>query len=351
MAMSKLGFFRVSMTLLVVFFAAVLAGCPFGTPASDPGKVAIVLTGNLAPDAAKDDEDISNDSLAAVYVTIESVTLQHEDGTSVSVLPSPVEIDVLTTEHVGGLLAAADIPPGVYVGGTVVISKAEVEFENDPGVRVPVTLPAGGEFSLDVDFELVSGAQGVLTLELDDIEIFEQEDSSLALEAELHLDTDIDDGEQGDNDDDNGEPDLLAGDIETAGVIDDVELENSSFEMEVGDSEIEVDYSAALISLPPLEEGGDAVAGTPADLQEDACVDVAGTLTITGNEIVLIAETIQVVALNCDEDDDDFDDNDGDNDDNDGDNGDDDGDNNDDDGDNDDDDGDNDDNDDGEIED
>ena len=186
MVTSKSVFRSVLMPSLVALLAVGLTGCPCGTPALNLGKVAVVFSGHLAPDpATKVEEDISNDSLAAVNVTIESVTLEQGDGTSVSVLPAPVVVEVLSMDAVS-LLAAADIPAGVYVGGLLVISSAEVEFEDNPGVYVPVSLPAGGEFPVEVGDEIPSGAQSVLTLQLDDIKIVQREDSSLAFEAELY---------------------------------------------------------------------------------------------------------------------------------------------------------------------
>ena len=295
MVTRKLVFRSVLMMSIGASLAVGLSGCPFGTPALVQGKVAVLFSGNLAPQLAKA-EEIHNDSLAAVYVTIESVTLEQEDGTPVSVLPTPVTVDVLSIEGVGELLAVADIPVGVYVGGTAVISSAEVEFEDNPGVLVPVSLPLGGEFPVDVQFEVLSGAQGVLKLELDDINILQLDVSSLALEAELHLETDIDDGQQNNNDD---EPDLVVGSVETDGVIHDLKSEENSFRMEIGDGEVKVDYTQALILLPPVVEGGEPVEGSPAELAEDACVHVAGTLTVGGDDMVLITDTVQIVAYNC----------------------------------------------------
>ena len=89
MVTSKSVFRSVLMPSLVALLAVGLTGCPCGTPALNLGKVAVVFSGHLAPDpATKVEEDISNDSLAAVNVTIESVTLEQGDGTSVSVLPA-----------------------------------------------------------------------------------------------------------------------------------------------------------------------------------------------------------------------------------------------------------------------
>lgn len=292
---------RALLMSMVALLTLGLTGCLFGTTVLTPAKVAVLLSGNFLP--AKAEKSISVDTLASLNVTIDSVTLEQEDGTLVSVLPAPVDVDLVATGGIGGVLSAADIPAGVYVGGTVVISSATVEFLDNPGVLVPVSLPSGGAFDVEVEFELVSGAEGVLTLTLDDIEIDELDDASLALSAELKLEAETNDGDEGEDGD---QSDLVVGDIETDGVIDDLESESNSFEMEIGDGEVEVDYSAATILLPPTVDGGDPVPGTVADLAEDACVHVTGTLAVADDDLVLTADTILVTAYDCDEDDDDF---------------------------------------------
>ncbi|HUW60319.1 MAG TPA: hypothetical protein VMZ06_04860 [Candidatus Bathyarchaeia archaeon] len=294
MSAGKLVFRGVLMMSMGAFLAVGLTGCPSDTRASVPGKVAVLFSGNLATPLAKAHE-ISNDSLAAAYMTIASIELKLEDGTLVSVLPTPVEVDILLIEGVGELLAAADIPVGIYVGGAVVISSVEVEFLDYPGVLVPVSLLADGEFPVDVQFEVLSGAQGILKVALDNIMILKLDDSSLALEAELHIETDIDDGKQNINDDDS---DLVAGNVETDGVIDSLKPEENSFEMEIGDGEVKVDYAEALILLPPVVQGAEPVEGSLADLAENACAHVTGVLTVGSDDMVLIADTVQIVAYN-----------------------------------------------------
>lgn len=304
-------FLRVTLALLAIaVLTAGFTGCPRNIQTSGLGKAAIVLSGNLAPTKGG---DVSNNSLAALIVTVGDIVLEQEDGTLISVLPAPIEVDLLSDTAGSTILAAADIPAGVYVGGTLVLTSATLEYENDPGVPVPVGLPAGGEFSVEAEFEVIADGQGVLKLELDDIEIHVLGDDSLLLDAQFELEAEFDDP------DDIDDPDLVIGDIETAGVIDDVEVKDSTFEMEIGDSEIEVDYSTATILLPPATEGGEPIVGTPEDLVEDACVNVAGVLNLDDDDLVLVADTVQIVAYNCDDDGDDFDDHDDDDDDDDGD--------------------------------
>ena len=300
---------RSACTLLAVAAATFgFTGCPRNIQGTSLGKAAVILSGNLAP--AKGG-DVSNDSIAAIHVTVGDIILEQEDGTPVSVLPAPVDVDLLSDSAASTILAAADIPAGVYVRGTLVLTSASIEYVNDLGVLVPVGLPAGGEFDVEVEFEVIAEGQGALKLELDDIEIHVLGDDSLLLNAQFELEAEFDDPDDADD----GEPDLVVGDVETAGVIDDVENEESTFEMEIGDSEIEVDYSTATILLPPATEGGEPVAGTPEDLVKDACVNVSGVLNLDDDDLVLVADSVQIVAYNCDDDDDDFDDNDDDDDD------------------------------------
>lgn len=282
-------------SLILVFFAVQCHYRFFGL-----NKVAVLCSGSLAPQVAMA-EGIYRDSLAGVQVTIDNITLKQENGTSISFMLWPAQVHVPSTEDVADLIANyfAEIPDGVYVGGTVVISSARAEFENDPGVLVPVSLPQGGELPVDVQFEVSTGVRGVLKLELDNMKILQLEDSSLALDAELHLEADI--GR-------NGIFRLIfeAGNVRTDGVIFSRWSNTKEFDMAIADgvakmsyvhgNYLVVDYGKASILLPPAVEGGEPIEGTPADLADNASVHVTGALDVGGYDfMVLTADTVQIL--------------------------------------------------------
>lgn len=265
-------------------------------------NVAVLFSGNFASKVDKSQE-IRNDSLAAVYVTFETVTLKREDGITSSVLLWPVERDLLSTEGVTDLIGTATFFEGVYVGGMAVISSAKAEFKDKPGVLVPVSLPQGGEFPVDMRFEVLSDPHGTLKLNLDQIKILQLTDSSLALETELRIEAKIRDRKQNNN---AGQSDLVVENVEADGVILHLRPLRRILGLMIADSpqkkaiqyNVKVNYGRARILLPPDVEGGEPREGTAADLSEDACVHVTGALTVGAGVMDLEADMVQIIAYN-----------------------------------------------------
>lgn len=305
MVLAKLVMVVIDFVLLRVLMiaAALLVFIPFQCHYRIFGlnKVAVLCSGNLVPQVGTAD-GIHHDSLAAVHATIESVTLKQANGISVNFLMSPVEVHIPLIEGVSYLISNyfADIPYGVYVGATVVMTNAKAELENNPGVFVPVSLPKGGEFPVDVHLEVSSGVRGVLKLDLDNMKILRLGDSSLVLDWELRLETDI------------GPNDLFhlvfdAGNVETDGAMYSQNSNKKTFTMAFVDGlakmsyvkwdYLVVDYAKASILLPPAVEGGEPLEGTSDDLAENASVHLTGALAVGGGDfMVLTADTVQIVA-------------------------------------------------------
>lgn len=303
MAASKLNLRPVLVLMLaMVFLAAGLSGCPFYSRASALDKIAVLCSGNLAPQLAVA-KGTSGETLSTLHLSIESIALKHQDGTPELLVRVPVEAEISPNED-GGHLIAADtdlIRAGVYIGGTVTISSAKAEFVDNPGVLVPIALSQDGEFSVPVQFKISPPrVQGVVTFDFGNIEIVQLDDLSLALDMELHLDADIERGKI-------FQRDLAGGNVKTYGLVYSPDPIRRVFGMSIGGCSarksrrawnLRVNYARSSILLPPAGEGGETIQGTPADLVEDACVRVTGTLGICARDIVLTADTVQILAYN-----------------------------------------------------
>jgi hypothetical protein len=316
----------VSLAVLVV---VTLAGCP--APAPEMGKVAVLLkSADTAVATQKaDDNEVPRATIDALYITVQDIVLDQQTETGVvpvSLLAEPLQVDLLALQGIGAVLSSTTLPVGAYTGGSMVVSDAALAYVDAPDVLVPVLLPQDGAFTFAAEFEVVAGGEGVLKLHLDDVEVYAYDDGTLGFEAEFEFEAEVEgvENDDDDGDDDDGEAWLTAEAIEGLGKIEDIDLDDGTFEVKFGGSELDVDYAAAAILLPPAVEGGDAVPGTPADLVEDAQVYITGSLTLIDGDLVIIATTIEVVAWPAEDDEDNEDDDDDDDEDDDDDDGDDD---------------------------
>ena len=140
--------------------AAGLAGCP--TPAEKSAEMTMVLQGGLAEDIKAGGGELPRETITAVYVVVDEVTLQQTDGSSVTIFKGPFEVDILSLQGIGTVMAAVDIPVGSYTGGVMTLSGAEAELSGEPGVRVPLALPNGGQYAFEDAFTVAADSTGVL---------------------------------------------------------------------------------------------------------------------------------------------------------------------------------------------
>ena len=137
-----------ALAVLTLGLTPFLAACS-GSNAGDSGEVVIGLT------------DADGDFLT-YQVDVQSLTLTHEDGTVVEVLPLTTRVDFAEYTEMTEFLTAAMVPNGVYTKGelTVDYGTADVQVEVN-GEAVPTTL-------LDADGNALNGPL-TMAVHLDDI--------------------------------------------------------------------------------------------------------------------------------------------------------------------------------------
>lgn len=133
---------------------------------ADTGEVLITLT-----DAEGD--------FVTYSVDVASITLEHADGRIVETLPNTARLDFAQYVDLTELFTAAQVPNGVYVGGSITLdyASADIQVEAD-GVAVPATVTdENGDpldvYTLDVRLEdqnrlvVAPGRPALLTIDFD----------------------------------------------------------------------------------------------------------------------------------------------------------------------------------------
>lgn len=136
---------------LPLLFCAFVLGCSDSTAGGD-GEVSLLLT-----DAASDD-------LTAFAVDVTGALLRRPDGTTVSVLTSPVRVDFVELDELADLVVGRTLPGGLYAGMTLTLdfSGATVAIE---GHTAPATVvdangaPITGAVEVQITFATGSRPQ------------------------------------------------------------------------------------------------------------------------------------------------------------------------------------------------
>ena len=270
---------RLAVASAGVCLCALLSGCP--RPATT--KLSIVLKSTLAeasspPKGAGTCAEIPGEHIAALNITIDEIRIHFETnngGTgAITVVEGPVVVSILDETKIIELIGAAIIPPGTYVGATLVISDVEVALPVAPAVFLDADVPDQGV--LTTPFLLMTDGGGDCHM------VFELRHTicQFAADGGLQADTAI--------------AFMFAAmleSVEAEGRIAEV-LDQERFKLENLRYELTVDYS--MVSAIFLPADGMMPTGTVADLGEDALVRVTGTLETNGQ---FRAEVIEILPV------------------------------------------------------
>jgi hypothetical protein len=147
----------------------IAAGCSNSSGGdAPPGSASVVLTDSASDDLSQFELDVSN------------IVLTRFDGTRVSVLPRAAHVDFVQLQSLAELIAAVDLPSGVYTGltmtldftnavvviagqttpatvrdatGNPITGPIDVTVDFAPGARIAIRASRNNLFALDLDLD------------------------------------------------------------------------------------------------------------------------------------------------------------------------------------------------------
>ena len=255
----------------LVLLGLQLPGCP---PADTNGKLTLLLT---AEEGGAKSGAIAPDSVLHLYVVIEEVLLRGtlEDGShDVLTFAGAVEVDLADLRGAAEVIASMDVPPGTYRGVALRIAEPRLVLTDAPDTVIGnVLLPHGGLLEVPLDFTIESGGEGLLILNLGEINIFQWDDGSFSFTPQL-----------------SAEVDTQPRNAQAVGRIEDADHENDRFRLASSDVSLRVHYSGAAIFVPG---DFDTPTGTEADIENGARAFAFGQVRPEG---VLDAAVVIILA-------------------------------------------------------
>ncbi len=270
--------------LLVALFSA---GCP-GPPdeGDETGKLTLVMTtGEEVAKGNNKDTLVPESDIESLVLTVESVELLRDGADPVAVFTGPQDINLLDLVGVSQVFDTAIIPSGTYTSVRMTISGALLERVSILGTVFDVSLPDAGVLTIPVNVVIENDGEGLLTLNLGSINLFELDDLSYAFTLDVTAGLSVEPVQ-----------------AQAIGKVEDLDETGGTFTVRRGNAQIPVVIGSALIFLPT---DFDSASGTAADLATARRVLVLGTLNADGT---LSAQVIVIFAGEQEEDDDDGDD-------------------------------------------
>jgi hypothetical protein len=264
------------LSIVMVALVASLTGCPQPAeeePAEEAGAITIVLSSDEAPlksgelnlKVYEKARIVRLDELESLVVSVDEIQLTRQlngGSETLTVFDEAFDLDLLNVMGVYEVLHSADIPPGLFVEATLILSNARVEFADNPGTLVPVDMLDGGVLTVPVEFTNEEGEEALLILDLGGLNLTELEAGGYQLIPDLWVD-------------------LLATNIpaQVIGQIARIHHEYDELVVEKNDRRIEVNFANAIVFLP---EDFDVPTGSHDDLEVEQKVFVYGLLDYTG---------------------------------------------------------------------
>jgi len=286
----------VSTVCYLAYIVVLFTGCSGGGSSStDDTSVTVLLAVDSAAAKPVQDgyvaaaKDVEIDEIESLTLTITEVSLDYAgeyesegegegedddfDGSKLVVFSDEMEVDLLDLTTISGMISSANVPAGVYTKVRLSVSDPRLVLESDlDDVITDIHLTANGRLFVSETFEVLEGLHNLVILVFEDIHLVETGNGGYVLTPQLRAEVNVE-----------------SADVIVSGTIVAVDTETGILTLLQGETEREVDYSAASIFLPT---DTDIANGTEAHLVEGTEVTVVGTLWVDG---LVTAEVIDIL--------------------------------------------------------
>lgn len=263
--------------------ASGLAGCP--APAG-PTRVIAAFTSdaNVAKTlveqvlAGTDKADVPMADIASLTVTITEISLDasgSSDGESkVVVFEGSTDVDLLDLQGVSEIVSEAEVPPGTYTKIRLSIDNPRLVLVAEPEVTLTdIQLTANGRLFVSQTFEVPEGQTSLIILDFGGVKLVQQGNGGFTLTPQLDVALTVTDA-----------------DVTASGTVASVDAEASSLVLTVGDGQISVDLSQAVVFL---STDTDTATGSIASLSAGMTVTVEGLLNVDGSITAAIVRIVE----------------------------------------------------------
>lgn len=241
-----------------------LSGCP---PRGET-RVVMLVSGDasgasLVKMALGDKADVDVNEIADFFVTVTEISLDGQGG-PVVVFSGATEINLLDLTGVSQLISDAAVAPGTYTKIRLSIENPRMYLIEEPEAEITdIQLTANGRLFVSQTFEVPAGQTSLILLDFDGLKLVEQGNGGFTLTPQLKVDLSVVDAA-----------------ATATGTVVSNDADGLVLGIDIGDSEITVEYSVAVIYLAT---DGETPTGVPADLAVGVSVRVDGLLQADGS--------------------------------------------------------------------
>lgn len=257
-----------------------------GCPAVGPTRVVAAFTsdGNVAKSlveqvlAGTDKADVPMADIASLTVTITEISLDAsgsaEEEAKVVVFEGSTDVDLLDLQGVSEIISEAEVPPGTYTKIRLSIDNPRLVLAAEPDVTLTdIQLTANGRLFVSQSFEVPEGQTSLIILDFGGVKLVQQGNGGFTLTPQLDVSLTVTDA-----------------DVTASGTVASVDAEASSLVLTVGDGEINVDLSQAVVFL---STDTDTATGSIASLSAGLTVTVEGLLNVDGSITAAVVRIVE----------------------------------------------------------
>lgn len=257
-----------------------------GCPAVGPTRVVAAFTsdGNVAKSlveqvlAGTDKADVPMADIASLTVTITEISLDAsgsaEEEAKVVVFEGSTDVDLLDLQGVSEVISEAEVPPGTYTKIRLSIDNPRLVLAAEPDVTLTdIQLTANGRLFVSQSFEVPEGQTSLIILDFGGVKLVQQGNGGFTLTPQLDVSLTVTDA-----------------DVTASGTVASVDAEASSLVLTVGDGEINVDLSQAVVFL---STDTDTATGSIASLSAGLPVTVEGLLNVDGSITAAVVRIVE----------------------------------------------------------
>lgn len=249
-----------------------LTGCP---PQGET-RVVMLVSGDasgegLVSAVLGDKADVDIADIEDFFVTVTGISLDAEGG-PVEVFSGATEVNLLDLTGVSQIISDAAVPPGTYTKIRLEIADPRMVLKEDPETEITdIQLTANGRLFVSQTFEVPEGQTSLILLDFNGVKVVEQGNGGYTLTPQLRVDLSV---------------------LDAAATVTGTVVSNDTGELllvlNLGDSEVTVDYARAVIFLAT---DGETPSGTPEDLTVGLTVRADGLLQADGS---IAADTVAI---------------------------------------------------------